>query len=207
MSKGFNKILDFMKLNDNEYNDYEEYEGEMDEESSYDDANADASDKKKKSFKASSKPKKSTVLDDYDAFDEEDSFSKKKSSTSGFGRKSSTVRNSSNIVPLRSPATSSRSMEVCITRPKNFDSCQEISDLILSGKAAIINFEGVTTQEAQRIIDFVSGACYAIKGSASQISEKIVVVTPEDIDITGDLQNMVGSNVDMPSFSYPREDD
>ena len=26
MSKGFNKILDFMKLNDDEYEDYEEYD-------------------------------------------------------------------------------------------------------------------------------------------------------------------------------------
>ena len=29
MSKGFNKILDFMKLNDDEYEDYEEYDEEI----------------------------------------------------------------------------------------------------------------------------------------------------------------------------------
>ena len=32
MSKGFNKILDFMKLNDDEYEDYEEYDEEIEDE-------------------------------------------------------------------------------------------------------------------------------------------------------------------------------
>ena len=32
MSKGFNKILDFMKLNDDEYEDYEEYDEYYDQE-------------------------------------------------------------------------------------------------------------------------------------------------------------------------------
>lgn len=33
MSKGFNKILDFMKLNDNEYDEYDDYEDEIEEDS------------------------------------------------------------------------------------------------------------------------------------------------------------------------------
>ena len=33
MSKGFNKILDFMKLNDDEYEEYDEYEDEYEYDS------------------------------------------------------------------------------------------------------------------------------------------------------------------------------
>jgi cell division inhibitor SepF len=99
-------------------------------------------------------------------------------------------------------------MEVCVSKPIDFNTSQEISDILLSGKAAIINFDGVTSQEAQRIIDFVSGACYAVNGSAKQISNTIVIVTPSNIDITGDLQEMAASSsVDIPYFGYSEEDE
>ena len=67
-------------------------------------------------------------------------------------RKATPYGRSSKIVPMHSNIAS-RSMEVCVSKPDEFDTCQEICDIILSGRAAIINFDAVTTQEAQRIID------------------------------------------------------
>ena len=69
------------------------------------------------------------------------------------------------------------------------------------------NFDAVTTQEAQRIIDFVSGSCYAINGNIKPISDTIVIVTPEDIDITGDLQELASSSVNVPAFGYSEEEE
>ena len=51
-----------------------------------------------------------------------------------------------------------------------------------------------------------SGSCYAINGNIKQISETIVIVTPEDIDITGDLQELASSNVNVPAFGYSEEE-
>ncbi len=210
MSKGFNKILDFMKLNDNEYDDYDEYDDEIEEE--IDEIEEEPPKKKKSASKvvSSSRIKKSSASldddpDDFDDLDDEP-MARKKSQSSYTSRKTSSYGRSSKIVPMRS-SSASRSMEVCVSKPIDFNTCQEISDIILSGRAAIINFDTVTTQEAQRIIDFVSGACYAINGSAKQISDSIVIVTPEDIDITGDLQEMASSGVDVPAFGYSEEDD
>lgn len=210
MSKGFNKILDFMKLNDNEYDDYDEYDDEIEDE--MDETEEEPPKKKKTASKvmSSSRARKSSVSldDDLDDFDdlEEEPVTKKKSQSSYTSKKTSSYGRTSKIVPMRS-SSSSRGMEVCVSKPVDFNTCQEISDIILSGRAAIINFDAVTTQEAQRIIDFVSGACYAINGSAKQISDSIVIVTPEDIDITGDLQEMASSGVDVPAFGYSEEDD
>lgn len=208
MSKGFNKILDFMKLNDNEYDDYDEYDDEIDDDA--DDIPEEPVKKKASAPKTASRFKKaasSKLDDDFDDIDDidEEVPEKKKTRSSSTSRKTTSFSRSSNIVPLRS--VSSRSMEVCVSKPVDFNTCQEISDIILSGRAAIINFDAVTTQEAQRIIDFVSGSCYAINGSAKQISDSIVIVTPEDIDITGDLQEMASSNVDIPAFGYSEEDE
>lgn len=208
MSKGFNKILDFMKLNDDEYDD--EFDDEIDD-AEEDEVEEELPKKKKAASKmSSSKARKSAARlddeDDFDDVDEDDTPVRKRSQSGSSSRKSTSFGRSSKIVPMRS-SSASRSMEVCVSKPIDFNTCQEISDIILSGRAAIINFDAVTTQEAQRIIDFVSGSCYAINGSAKQISDSIVIVTPEDIDITGDLQDMVSSAVDVPAFGYSEEED
>ncbi len=98
-------------------------------------------------------------------------------------------------------------MEVRISRPTDFDSCQEISDIILSGRAAVINFDLVSIEDAQRIIDFVSGSCYAINGTVKQVADKIVIFTPNDIDITGDFLDSATSNVTVPTFDFMDEDE
>lgn len=207
MSKGFNKILDFMKLNDNEYDEYDDYEDD-DIEDAIEEMEEEAP-KKKKAASArtsSTRTKKTSARRNDDFEDLDDEPVSRKSQSSYSSRKTSAYGHSSKIVPMRT-SVSSRSMEVCVSKPVDFNTCQEISDIILSGRAAIINFDGVTTQEAQRIIDFVSGACYAINGSAKQISDTIVVVTPEEIDITGDLQEMASSSVDVPAFGYSEAND
>lgn len=204
MSRSLNKILDFMRLNDDEYDDeIDDYEDDMEEEPV-----------KKRTVKKSSAPSRraasARIDDDFDDFDDidDDIPASRKSSRDMTSKKngiSGTFGRSSKVVPLHSVA--SRSMEVCVSKPVDFNTCQEISDIIISGRAAIINFDAVTTQEAQRIIDFVSGSCYAINGSAKQISDSIVIVTPKDIDITGDLQEMASSDMDIPAFGYSQEDE
>jgi cell division inhibitor SepF len=210
MSRGFNKILDFMKLNDSEYgDDYEEVEDEIDEA---DDIEEPVKQKKKPAPKKKSRFKKTTSakLDDDFEDDIDDDVDdvppvKRRPRSESSTHKTSTFRRNNNIVSL--PSVEPHGMEVCVSKPIDFNTCQEISDIILSGRAAIINFDAVTTQEAQRIIDFVSGACYAVNGSARQISNTIVIVTPSNIDITGDLQEMLSSGVDIPDFVYSEEDE
>ena len=52
--------------------------------------------------------------------------------------------------------------------------------------------EGIDVELAQRIIDFASGACYSLNGSLQKISSYIFVLGPSSVDITGDLQNILG---------------
>ena len=163
MSKGFNKILDFMKLNDDEYEEYDDEEIDTEEE-------PEEAPKKKTFARSTANSRKTSarqkdeledMADDWDDEPEVKSTRSTQAHTSSRStRKATPYGRSSKIVPMHSNITS-RSMEVCVSKPDEFDTCQEICDIILSGRAAIINFDAVTTQEAQRIIDFVSGSCYA----------------------------------------------
>ena len=52
---------------------------------------------------------------------------------------------------------------------------------------------------AQRIIDFISGATFAINGNLQKISNYIFLVTPTNVDISGDLQDLLGGSMETPS--------
>ena len=84
-------------------------------------------------------------------------------------------------------------MEVCVIKPTAFDDSKEITDTLLMGKPVILNVEGLNLEIAQRIIDVCSGACYAIEGSLRKVSNYIFILTPHNVEISGDLQNMLDS--------------
>lgn len=95
---------------------------------------------------------------------------------------------SNKIVPIR---TTTKGLEVCIMKPSTFEDSQEICDMLLSGRAVVVNLEGFDPDVAQRIMDFISGAVYAISGKLHQISRYIFIFSPDNIDISGDYLDLV----------------
>jgi len=70
-----------------------------------------------------------------------------------------------------------------IYKPTTYDDqCRQIADDLLKHNAVIVNFEGVSEIEQQRIGDFVIGAVYMISGKAEMIANKIVLYVPSGID-------------------------
>jgi cell division inhibitor SepF len=61
--------------------------------------------------------------------------------------------------------------------------------------------EGLNVEIAQRIIDFASGSCFAISGNLQKISNYIFIISPANVDISGDFQNLVDS-FETTGFSY-----
>ncbi len=99
----------------------------------------------------------------------------------------SSNNNSNKVVPMK------RNMEVSMVIPTSFGDCKEICDHLLAGKTVVLNMEGLHTEIAQRIIDFASGAVYSISGNLQKISNYIFIVTPEDVDLSGDFQDILGN--------------
>ncbi len=96
--------------------------------------------------------------------------------------------------------------EVCVFKPSSIEDSREITETLLDGKAVIINFEGLHVEISQRIIDFISGSCYALDGNLQKISNYIFIATPESIDISGDFQDLIGgddSSFDITGFKSP----
>ena len=103
------------------------------------------------------------------------------------------------IVPIR---TTVKGLEVCIMKPSSFEDSQDICDMLLTGRAVIVNLEGFDADDAQRIMDFISGAVYSISGKLRQISRYIFIFSPDNIDISGEYMDLVSDD----GFSIPKLD-
>ena len=104
--------------------------------------------------------------------------------SSSFARGRRMERTATNkIVPIR---TTQDGTEVCVIKPTAFEDAQDICDMLLKGRACIINLEGIDPAEAQRIIDFVCGTIYAINGKLHAVARYIFIFSPVNVDITGD---------------------
>lgn len=176
----FDKFLDIMKLNDDDdydddfYDDDDFYEDEYEE-------------RPRRSFFN----KKTNSKDSYDDFDMQQESSR-------------VPAPSSNVTPMRQPASrrgggNNAGMEVCVVKPISVDDSREITETLLSGRTVILNLEGMDLEIAQRIIDFISGATFAISGNLQKISNYIFLVTPTNVDITGDLQDLLSGSMEQPT--------
>ncbi len=171
----FDKMLDFMKLGDDE--DY--YDDDY-----YDDDDDLEDDRSGSSFRLFGGSRK----DDDDDYDEP---VEKKTATAA-KEKTSSAKTSNKITPMRSGRKAgSVTMEVCVIKPTSFEDAREISETLLADRTVILNMEGLDLGLAQRIIDFTSGCCYAIDGNLQKISNYIFIVTPAAVDISGDLQGIM----------------
>lgn len=72
---------------------------------------------------------------------------------------------------------------IVIYYPKNYDDVQHLIDYLKQGESAVMNLDGISDAEAQRILDFVSGAVYALSGSIHRITGNIFMLTPEGFNI------------------------
>ena len=79
-------------------------------------------------------------------------------------------------------------------KPSTFADSQDICDLLLEGRAVVVNLEGFDPLEAQRIMDFISGCVYSINGRLHQISRYIFIFSPDSIDISGDYLDIAAED-------------
>ncbi len=86
--------------------------------------------------------------------------------------------------------------EVVITEPLSYSESQSIADYILSNRSIVINLHKVTPDHAKRIIDFLSGAVYAVDGTIQKIGEEIFLVAPKAVNVSGNVDESASLEID-----------
>ena len=77
--------------------------------------------------------------------------------------------------------------KMILVEPRAYSESQEIADHLKSRNSVVVNFKRVTTDQAKRIIDFLSGTLYAIGGDLQKIGDGIYLCTPKNIDVQGEI--------------------
>lgn len=95
-------------------------------------------------------------------------------------------------VPMRSASASG--LELIIRQPSRFEDSQEICDLLKQDRAIIVNLEKVEPELGQKMMDFISGAIYALDAKIHQISGAIFCISPAKVDISGDYFAMISES-------------
>jgi len=73
--------------------------------------------------------------------------------------------------------------EIVLARLKSIDDAPDVVNNLRVNHACIVNLEGVEVETAQRIADFLGGACFAMDGSVEKISDSIFVMAPLGMNI------------------------
>lgn len=97
-----------------------------------------------------------------------------------------------NIVSIHSQ----RNVRVVLNEPRSYEEAQEIADHLRSRRPVVVNLQRVRTEQAIRIVDFLSGTVYALNGGITKIGPNIFLCTPDSVEIQGAISEMLNDHDD-----------
>ena len=83
-------------------------------------------------------------------------------------------------------------MQMMLYQPLTFKDMHNIIDSLRAGRPVIVNVENLNEAGAQRVVDILAGAVYALGAQINHVSRCIFVMTPGNMSIGG---NIVDKNV------------
>ncbi len=95
----------------------------------------------------------------------------------------SAMANRNDSVSMMRTAAMTKS-KITTVKPTSFDDAQTVANCLRDKIPVIINFENTNTEDAKRIIDFISGTTYAINGEIKKVSQNVFVCAPSNVTVT-----------------------
>ena len=116
------------------------------------------------------------------------------SSNEVFDNKAATVtpaRKNNKVVNIHATAQ----LQVILVKPERFTSdAKVVADHLREKKTVILNCETTDKVEAARLIDFLAGVAYANDGNIKKIANNNYIITPYNVNISGDFIDELESN-------------
>lgn len=204
MGKGKKSLLDIFKVSDDE-DEYDEESDDLFDEDDEDEEDEGFSFRRRKKDTAAVPPSNPAPRPQYSnpapaprpassyQPGQSTGYSAARSTASTAGAVRKRGRQDDNLVSFEGQRSRNLkpNSEVYVIKPQEFDDAQTVSDLLKNGKTIVINMEGVEIDPAQRIIDFIGGACYGLGGDLRAISASIFIAAPNNIEVSGDLRDEI----------------
>ena len=79
--------------------------------------------------------------------------------------------------------------KMILLEPRAYSESQQIADHLKNRNSVVVNLKRVTSAQAKRIIDFLSGCIYSIGGKMQKIGIGIYLCTPKNVNIQGKISD------------------
>lgn len=89
-----------------------------------------------------------------------------------------------NVVAINQKQTLQKP-QITIVEPRLYSEVEEVADYILNNQSVILNFRRMDTEQAAKMIDFLMGVTYAVKGDIQRLDEEIFICTPQSVTVNG----------------------
>ncbi|MGN2369470.1 cell division protein SepF [Clostridium cagae] len=126
--------------------------------------------------------------DEYDDFDENYEDSEDEDAEEMIEPVITNKKNSKVVNIHTSPTT-----KVTITKPVDYEEATEICDALKNRRIVLVNTTLLELKIAQRLLDFISGSCYALGGELQQIEKGVYILSPSNVEVTNELKNELSS--------------
>ncbi len=74
--------------------------------------------------------------------------------------------------------------KVHVLAPMQFQDAQEIGDRLKANQPVIVNLQGADRDLSRRMVDFCSGATYALGGSMDKVARDVFLLTPSNVEVS-----------------------
>ena len=129
----------------------------------------------------------------------------KRKAPSSLGSRRNYHKQEKNEQQMGASSMSADAVRMVVFQPQTYEDTQTIIDNLKSRKPVIVNLESLNADVAQRVLDFISGAIYALDGSVRKVSKGIFLLAPNGVDISGNFTSALPGSVKGKNyFNLPR---
>ena len=82
---------------------------------------------------------------------------------------------------------STNGSKMILIEPRAYSESQTIADHLKKRNSVVVNLKRVTSDQAKRIIDFLTGCVYAIGGDLQKLGNGIYLCTPKNVSVQGKM--------------------
>ena len=91
--------------------------------------------------------------------------------------------------------------KMILLEPRAYSESQQIADHLKKRNSVVVNLKRVTSDQAKRIIDFLSGCIYAIGGTMQKVGVGIYLCAPKNVDVQGKISEDNAKDKDVTKES------
>lgn len=89
----------------------------------------------------------------------------------------------SNVVSLHTK----KNVRLVLVEPRSYDEVQEFADHLRNRRAIVVNLQRMPTEQATRVLDFLSGTIYAVNGNIQKLGSHIFLCAPDNVEVQGSI--------------------